>query len=224
MFSFKKVTTGEELQEVYRLRYKVYCDEWGFERPEDHPEGIEQDEYDEHSTHFVAFRNDTGQFIGTVRLIFDSELGFPLERHCEVTKDLSGIDRSRLAEISRLAVSKEYRKRLVDRIIFNEEEYREPLDCPPPQQRRVNDYAIVLGLYRCIYRESMERGITHLYAAMADGLYFLLRRNALLFEPIGPTVEYHGRRTPYICTLEKTIAIFARKNPSLYQHFMSLAA
>lgn len=59
---------------------------------------------------------------------------------------------------------------------------------------------------------------------MADGLYFLLRRNALLFEQIGPSVEYHGKRAPYICAIEKTIANFARTNPSLYGQFASLAA
>ncbi|GAB4304790.1 MAG: hypothetical protein Fur0034_21820 [Desulfuromonadia bacterium] len=49
-----------------------------------------------------------------------------------MTKDLSVVDRSKLGEISRPAVSKEYRKRLVDEIMFNEEQYREPTAHPLP--------------------------------------------------------------------------------------------
>ena len=49
MFDFVKVSHNDPLLlEVFKLRYKVYCEEWGFERPEDHPDGIERDEFDAH--------------------------------------------------------------------------------------------------------------------------------------------------------------------------------
>ena len=54
MITFKKVSNLFELEEVYRLRYKVYCEEWGFERIENHPGERETDEFDEYSVHFIA--------------------------------------------------------------------------------------------------------------------------------------------------------------------------
>lgn len=224
MFTFQRITEKDKLDAIYRLRYKVYCDEWGFERPEDHPEGTEIDQYDQYSTHFAAVREDNGQFIGTVRLIFDSPLGFPLEQHCEVTADLTGIDRSRLGEISRLAVSKDYRKRLVDRIMFDGENFTDELHAETAAERRRTDFEIVLGLYCCIYMESLQQGLTHLYAAMANSLFLLLKRNALVFDQIGPTVDYHGKRSPYMCEIHTIIDNFARKNPELFSSFMAKAA
>ena len=50
LFEYQKLPQGDPLQiEVFKLRYKVYAEEWGFERKEDHPGEIEMDEYDDHS-------------------------------------------------------------------------------------------------------------------------------------------------------------------------------
>lgn len=224
-FDFVKIPKGSPmLEEIYRLRYKVYCDEWGFERPEDHPARIECDLFDDHSSHFAAIRKDSGQLIGTVRIILNSPRGFPIEHHCAIDADLNGIDRERIAEISRFAVSKEYRRRLTDRIMFDGEDYNEQVERRHAVERRKSDHDIVLGLYSCVYRESLERGLTHLYAVMADGLQFLLRRAGVLCERIGPSVEYHGRRTPYLFSVEQVLRNLAEKNQELYARFMSSAA
>jgi len=122
MFEFRKVDQDKQLlDEIYRLRYKVYCDEWGFEKPEDHPDGIEIDDYDKHSAHFAAFWEDGGSMIGTVRLIRSSESGFPLFRHCTVDADLSFLREDAMGEISRLAISKELRRRRPDRALYDED-------------------------------------------------------------------------------------------------------
>jgi N-acyl amino acid synthase of PEP-CTERM/exosortase system len=48
-FVVHKVSDDDKLRTVYRLRYKVYCEEWGFERPEDYPDGLETDIFDKRS-------------------------------------------------------------------------------------------------------------------------------------------------------------------------------
>lgn len=222
MFEFRKVEKGDPLiDEVYRLRYKVYIEEWGFEDPEDHPTGIEKDLFDDTSVHFIAMREADKSVIGTVRVIYNSAFGFPMEKHSKITSDLTGYDRNLFGEISRLAVSKEYRKRATDRGIYDGE-------IPPDinfnqlmEDRRKNDNAIIIGLYKCVYHESVERGLTHLYAVMAKGLYLLLKRIGITFDPIGPEVNYHGLRTPYIADIQENIRLLAVKNSDLYREFMS---
>ena len=200
---FRKVATDEERQEVFRLRYKVYCEEWGFEKPEDHPGWIEKDEFDARSVHFVAKVNKDGdeRIIGTVRIILPSDKGFPIEKHCRITSDLSGIDRKKIGEISRLAISKDYRKRLDD-AYYENKDLSNVVSVPAANiERRRSRQAIVCGLYRSIYIESKEQGLTHWYAVMTMGLYTLLKRIDIVLKPIGPEVDYHGFRTPYIASI-----------------------
>ncbi|TWJ17330.1 PEP-CTERM/exosortase system-associated acyltransferase [Geobacter argillaceus] len=224
-FDFMRISKDSPLiEDVYKLRYKVYCDEWGFERPEDHSGRREVDKYDPFSSHFGAIRKDSGQLIGTIRVIGFSDQGFPIEEHSTFSVDLSYLDRAKVGEISRLAVSKEYRRRLADKIMLDGQEYTPDLERRFQEERRRTDHDIVLGLYSCIYQECLETGLTHLYAVMADGLQFLLRRAGVLFQRIGPTVEYHGKRTPYLLTVDETMDHMAGKNPELYKLFLARAA
>jgi N-acyl amino acid synthase of PEP-CTERM/exosortase system len=203
-FLFRKIPKDDPLiNEVYRLRYKVYCEEWGFEKPEDHPGGLETDEYDPHSVHLGAFSQESGDLIGTIRLSLNSELGFPIEKHCIFSTDISWLNKDRVAEISRLAVSKEYRKRAVDCLIYNDGQLgSDPRELAKEiQEKRKQEFLIIMGLYTCMYMESASLGLTHWYAVMAKGLRILLRRMSIQLTPIGPEVEYHGLRVPYLGTI-----------------------
>lgn len=200
-FLFKRIDREDPLMgEAHRLRFKVYCDEWGFEKPEAHPGGLERDEFDAHAVHFGALAAETGELIGTIRIILNSELGFPIEQHCVFDTDLSFVEKSNIAEISRLAVSKDYRRRAVDRLIYNDGSNAEQIarNSEVNKERRKHELYIVMGLYTCMYKESLALGLTHWYGLMAKGLHILLRRSNIHFNPIGPEIDYHGRRVPYI--------------------------
>ena len=233
-FIVDKVLDDSGLKEIYRLRYKVYVEEWGFERPENHPDGIEIDEFDKNSVHF-ATKNENENIIGTVRLILNSPIGFPIEKRCKLNINKDELPRNHLAEISRLAISKQYRRRGEDKFIYGpEEERREIIDTGDTKQyqRRAEDKYrsgelyerrrepdLVLSLYKAIYHESKRRNITHWYAVMTKGLYILLKRFGIDFEPIGQPVDYHGIRTPYLGDIKKIEHEVSIKNPELYEEF-----
>ena len=234
-FIVDKVLDDNGLKEIYRLRYKVYVEEWGFERPENHPDGIEIDEFDKNSVHF-ATKNENENIIGTVRLILNSPIGFPIEKRCKLNINKDELPRNYLAEISRLAISKQYRRRAEDKCIYGpEEERREVIDISntvQQYQRRAEDKYrsgelyerrrgpdLVLNLYKAIYHESKKRQITHWYAVMTKGLYILLKRFGIDFEPIGQPVDYHGIRTPYLGDIKKIEHEVSIKNPKLYEEF-----
>ena len=48
------VTDETDLAKIYRLRYKVYCQEWGFDNNINHSREIITDVYDEHAVHFCC--------------------------------------------------------------------------------------------------------------------------------------------------------------------------
>ena len=77
---------AEVLRDVYSLRYQVYINEWEFENPDDHPVGLEYDDYDAHSVHFYARSRLQNKVIGTVRTILHSDLGFPIERYFRLSE------------------------------------------------------------------------------------------------------------------------------------------
>ena len=100
-------------QDVFKIRYKVYCDEFEYESAMDCPNQLETDEYDEISTHCLITHLETGMPAGCIRLVpavgSRENSPLPFEKYCQASlyKDLidsMNLDRSTVCEISRLAV------------------------------------------------------------------------------------------------------------------------
>ena len=121
-FSIVPAATAELLDEVFALRYQVYCIEHHFEDPVDHAYGREQDRFDARSVHMLIRHRATDVCAAAVRLILadadDPQALFPIEHGCgrdfteEAHRRIAGLHRPHVAEISRFAVSKEFRRRL----------------------------------------------------------------------------------------------------------------
>lgn len=218
---------NEVLRDTYSLRYQVYINEWEFEAPDDHPVGLEYDDYDPHSVHFYASCKSESKVIGTVRTILHSELGFPIERHFQLTGLPKTIDRHEIGEISRLAVSKRFRRRAIDQALFEAGPFV-PNQLPRYMDdgrdiRRHCEHELVRGLYLLIYRDSKQRGLTHWYAVMARGLYAILRRWGIVFEQIGEAIDYHGDRAPYLANIARVEEVLEKKNPELLEEARRVA-
>jgi N-acyl amino acid synthase of PEP-CTERM/exosortase system len=174
---------------------------------------MECDEYDDHAIHFCNTVGGNREMGGTVRMILDSEKGFPIENNFFIDQEqLPYFERSRIAEISRLAISKAFRRRAGDGIIYSEK----LVDITSrntiyKKDRRRGERNFTLGLYRCIYKESLKLGLTHWYAAMSEGLCALLTSRGCVWHPIGPRINYHGWRRPYIADIAEN-AEAARRN------------
>lgn len=109
-FDFYTTPSQKELDEIYRLRYSVYCEEYGYLDKKNYPGKKESDEYDRHSVHFVL-RSKSGEIAATVRMILFSPDGFPIEKHFRLDIHVPQEKRMNIAEISRLIVAKKYRKK-----------------------------------------------------------------------------------------------------------------
>ncbi|WP_321532666.1 PEP-CTERM/exosortase system-associated acyltransferase [uncultured Desulfuromonas sp.] len=215
-FHFTRVDVDHDLMsEIYRLRYQVYCIERGFECPDDYPDGLEMDAYDLCSNHFCAISVANGKVIGTVRIIRDSCLGLPIERHCHLNKHRFTGTSTEVGEISRLAVSKDFRCLEINRLL-GELQHIDFRTFKQVQEikRALEDY-IVIGLYQCLYHHSIELGLTHWYAVMSEALHGLLRRKGIAWTQIGAVTEYHGRRIPYLADIAENRRKISLLNPQL---------
>ncbi|RKT43425.1 PEP-CTERM/exosortase system-associated acyltransferase [Thiocapsa rosea] len=209
-FRFNCVEDASSLDTVYRIRYQVYCVERGFLDENDFPDEAERDEFDAYSIHMLATHR-AGHPAGTARLVMPSPLGFPLMSHCVFTGDYAFLNDpshpalAGFAEISRLAVSKNFRRREGDsvfggppRIDPGRPESADILPFCPPR----NTPEILIGLSRLLYQESKRRGVTHWMLAMERGLYLMLRRLGFRYIPAGPDVDYFGPVRPYVTSVE----------------------
>lgn len=176
MLTFQKVDKEEDLKQVYRLRYQIYCLEKGYESKEKYPDATEMDEYDVYSIHFVAKVHD--EAVGTVRLILNNPLGFPAEKYCKTDITAFRIKKEQTVEISRFAVSNSLATILqFDRTL------------------------VLFGLFREMYYETKRLGIENFCAAMGKGLQRLLGKYGIIFFAVGPTVDYHGPRSLHVAAV-----------------------
>jgi N-acyl amino acid synthase of PEP-CTERM/exosortase system len=192
---FRIVTevAGEELQEALRIRYQVYCVEKPFENLDDHPDGLERDEFDTHSMHSLLIHRASGQAMGTTRLIMpvrhELERSFPIQLVCRHPQ-LELLPLDRMAEVSRFSISKQFRRRQCDTLYEGQDPLRERQGMAP---------LMSLGLIQSLVSMSAEHGITHWCASMEPTLLRLLAAMSIKFEPLGPLVRYHGTRQPCYC-------------------------
>jgi N-acyl amino acid synthase of PEP-CTERM/exosortase system len=225
-FAFARVDGEDDIRESFRIRYQVYCVERRLLRQEDYPDRQETDAYDAQSLHFLASHLD-GEPAGTARLVLNGPLGLPLVSHCRLhggygfLADPSDPTKHCYAEISRLAVSRTFRRREGDTLYGGP-----PRDNRPPAFHHVPPVVfppadvpeMVSGIFRMLYQESKRRGITHWVVAMERSLHVMLKRIGFEFTPIGPEVDYYGPVRPYFAEIAALEHSVSRRKPSTWQY------
>lgn len=204
VFNVQLATSPEIINEVFELRYQVYCIDRPFEDPACFADKREHDAYDTRSVHALIRHRMTGDSVAAVRLVMAGDnperADFPMEGPCVHFMDqpardaIAGAHRGHVAEISRMAVSREFRRRLTeDKSVsgINEPAYYTDSE----NGKRAMPY-ISLGLFAAILQMSVKHGITHWMAVMEPAQLRLLNRFGVEFDHVGPTLDYHGRRRP----------------------------
>ncbi len=198
-------------EEIFRMRYKVYCMEGcvpGFEAYK-YPEEKEIDRFDRHSVYSLLRHKPSGAFAGSVRLILadrkDPERPLPIEERLYHSLDpdvkISALPRRQIAEVSRLVVTRQFRCRSSE----NFKPYPVP-DLSAGKKEGVerrNFPGPAVGLAVSIIQMCLKYNIRYLLAAMEPGLNQLLKRFMLHMKPIAPTIEYYGPRRPYLAEVSE---------------------
>ena len=201
------------MQRAFELRYQVYCEECHFLPASDYPQRRESDDFDTHSAHFCAF-NLRDELVGYVRLVRSNDRGgFPFQQHSgELLPGMALAPAPASAEISRLMLRQDYRRRRTDLLSgpAAEEENGEV-----QRERRDHSPQILLSLYRSMYAFSLGDGIRYWYAAMERPLARILTRMSFPFRQLGPQTDYYGPVAAYLMDLRELELSLDQKNPSL---------
>ena len=102
-YRFISAETREDLEKVFRLRFKVYCVELGVES--ENASGLQKDVYDEYSVHFLAL-DENDNPVGTLRAVLDNPSGFPMESDFSLKAYMRENGISRAVEGGRFAIEK----------------------------------------------------------------------------------------------------------------------
>lgn len=212
---------SDELKnEVYKLRYQVYCVENAFLNSEDYPDNLEIDDYDQQSVHYLIRHRKSGDYAATTRLILpevnNPEKLLPLELYCKIDNFavMQAIDREHLGEISRFCVSKAFKKRkneghTLTAINPNVQDYF------THSERRTFPH-ITLGLFACCIKASYENNVHYLYAATEQSLSRFVSIFGINLIKIGPVADYHGDRWPSVIKIADMLDCIAEKNLDLW--------
>lgn len=199
-FRYVPALTPELAREVYKIRHKVYCEDLKFER--ERPDGLETDSYDSHSVYGLVQSVATDEYVGCARLILphpeDPMRRFPVEVTCAATIERSTFDpeaypRTKLAEVSRLAVIASYRRR--------KGEQRSPAPVNDESFGTVTQPRfpyIPCALYFGCAALARKCGIERVLVLTEPRLANHFRKLGMNIESIGGAVEHRGLRVPSV--------------------------
>ncbi|HET7083151.1 MAG TPA: PEP-CTERM/exosortase system-associated acyltransferase [Rhizomicrobium sp.] len=206
-FELVSANTRELIDTAFALRYQVYCLERQFEDPAQQRDGLESDQYDSHAVHCLLLHRPQAAAIGTARLILPQARpnSLPIQQLLKKNglNSREHFSSETVAEISRFAISKEFRRRV------------DSLSGADTRRDRLGNLPF-LGLLQILLRQSVELGVDYWAAVMEPTLLRMLAAMGVRFHAIGPLVSYHGLRQPSYCYLPQMLRNLALTRPECW--------
>jgi N-acyl amino acid synthase of PEP-CTERM/exosortase system len=214
-FELVPADTATLKRSAFQLRFQVYSEELGYEDPRQFPNGLEQDLYDDRASQCLLRHRPTGEWAGVVRLILadatEPTRPFPTEVLAGPRLDgtyLTDIDRRKIGEISRLIVSKRFRRRRGEAgTAYGGTDLTLPL--------------LLIGLLAGVMRMAAQNDVQYLLAILDPTLNRLLRRLGVDLTCIGPAVFLSGERVPCFGSIPDVLTNAKRVNPDAWSIIVS---
>jgi N-acyl amino acid synthase of PEP-CTERM/exosortase system len=198
-FEMMPALETDRIGDVHFIRHDVYARELGFEAVR--PDQRETDKYDRHAVHcLVRTINEPKRLAGCARVVLtdpqEPQALLPLELYCRDSIDRTIIDptklpRNKIAEISRVAVMGEFRRRkgeggqeapVADQDFGDDKQPRFPY--------------IPISLYFAAVQMAQRAGIEYLFTLTEPRLAQHFGKLGVNVITIGEAVEHRGLRVP----------------------------
>lgn len=198
-FQVVPADSPELVREAQMIRHEVYCAELGWEPIS--RDGLERDEHDAHALHCLLRAVRSQRYIGCVRLVLPHQgenPALPIQSLC-LDKLMPGhpdpraAARGEIAEVSRLAIVSDYRRRKNEQgrpVTIAEEDFDRG-------GRRRFPY-IPVSLYIGMLKMAEGHGIKSLYLVTEPLLATHFSRLGGKLTQVGEAIEHRGIRKPYV--------------------------
>lgn len=218
-FTLDLVSTQEQLENVFRIRYRVYCEEFGYEPLEAFPSEQERDKFDDNSSHCLVTHRSTGMPAGCARLVHVGEDSLmPMEEFCRPCIDSEAITafdgkRDSVCEFSRLAVDGAFRRRSGE----NATRFGEISSIDFSKREKRTFSLLAVSTILAAFAMSDLIGRRNCFAMMEPFLPRLLKRSGIIVHPAGTEIDYHGIRAPYFFETRETVSGMIGEMQEFYQ-------
>lgn len=212
----------------YQLRYQVYCLETNYENAINYPDKRETDNFDKQSVHFILRASVTGDWIAAMRLVVGRLAELPIskvatidqDRLLEVMQAKSVDDFALSAEVSRMCVISQFRRRPLERNIpfqvpWNTDNAESSETNTATAEERRKAPWLMLALLYAARDYSEQCGIRHWFFLAANSLARVFKGLGMQFEETGPHCEHRGIRFPYVIKMPSGFDNFEVKYPRL---------
>lgn len=171
-------------KDVYRLRYKVFCEKLGYDM--DHRDGLESDEYDRDSLHILLRERLTQKPVGCARLVMPQRtkrvwLPFDLYGVPHVDRSLfnwNHVNHARSVEVSRLALETQLAE----------------------SDRGASSPYLATALFYAATAIIIRLNIENVFMVIEPSLGRLISRFGIRLDQISPPFEYYGQRATFTTT------------------------
>lgn len=224
-FTVVRADTDELRDKAYALRYDVYCRENGFIDPARFADERERDEFDDRAIHHLLIHKESGRAAGTVRVLLPDEkrplTSFELQKLCD--HPLLQIENRAmgLAEISRMCMAREFRRRPRDGHVlpsYYEQEWgdEEKTGSALSFFRRRIPY-VPLGLMMAAYETVLAAGLLDVVSAVEPAQFRTMKRIGLSYRVLGPRLNYQASQQPFIFNIKSALDTVAAENPECWE-------
>ncbi len=208
-FALQQVCTPDQFDEIYKMRYQTYCQEFGYDAY--HHKMRERDEYDRFALQCLLTFQERQTPAGSIRLIVPPThkrgMLLPFERNYSQAFYRNLINPDTLpygcyCEISRMVVPREFRKRngeqLTPRGVIND------LSADTTDQQRRFPF-ITIGLYLAALSLFIQSNLSIVFLAMEPKLVRRLDQFGIYLTQASKVVDYHGQRAVYFATRDSLL-------------------
>lgn len=203
-FTIQRAKSQAVLDDIYRIRYSVYCQEFGYEPP--NKLGLEQDQYDPYSSHCLLTHKSSGLNVGCIRVISLSEanqsIELPFITHCADSfyPEQQTLTVSQVCELSRVAVVPQFRRRAGEN---NTKDGLAKIDADFNQTRRFP--FITPSLYLAAGALFLAGNKQQIFVATEPRLIKSLTKLGVRFRQVSELTNYHGQRAVYTFTRQSAL-------------------
>ena len=198
---------AEEARKIhYSVRYKVFCEDRGFEDAAAFPDRQERDSFDRRSAHFIVRDSRSGEWVGAARLILPGGGPLQVEARCGVgvcSQHASGA----VAEVSRLAIVRGQEGRPACGTAIGRPLMAHQANTAASKLAAGREPGVLLQMLHGITEFGHERGIGHAAFFVTRALARMLAGMGIKLIRIGDPIEHRGTRTPYLLNVAQVYPV-----------------
>ena len=206
-----EANTDQLIIECFKLRYKAFYQETGIFSINSNRFTLDFDKDDMRSVHYLLFHRGRCEYAATVRVILPDEENpdkpFPLEHYSQIDyeKYPNLLDRSNIAEASRVCILDEYKSNSISRM-------------------GKNPYLLLLALLACSVKAAQQNGKKYLFVAVDKILFRFCNSVGMNFVPVSDPVQFAAGlpRFANLVEIESSLANMALKNPEVSDYFNAI--